>query len=509
MIDWAREESGARLRLGNQADELFQQVDQARANALQNAVQRWPVGSKPIGKPAPLPPLPLRAGSVSQVATLIGTLTFMSGAPLLFADARRDEQGNAILPPVEMDETKDNVHVHLKVQPKVTGSQMEAKVEITLSAEKNGRTYEEKSAGTLRTDLCPNALGEVPLEMTLSSSTALDGGGGEWTFTSQATAHVDDEANLSSVDLQTQAEMAVQPTHAGKAQGENPKYIALNIGLGFDRYHEKNSPITAKISATRWSSKVDPQFVTEAVRLLNTMSSFAVMFAYATAEKQWQDGYCVAVIVPDSGSARMVSPNSDTSFTANVRHKFEGKELTVPVMATLSSGQVSVTPSGSKVPAPATFRYKAPGKGGETATVKLESRSKRGVGKLEITFTTSAWEVDQPFGDGGHLSGPICALDKTFQLHYEHPVGLVGDFTFTPSGPGTGANSGTWRYEGVLKSGGVTNKGSGKYSVQGTGEGKPSIHMDPGTMVQTTFGYGDYTATTRPETLVLSPATCP
>lgn len=386
LIDWARQESGAHTRLGSQADEFFRQVDTARTLAVQKMVQQLQTGSKPIGRPAPLPPPPVNPAKAAQLTSIVGALTFLSGAPLIFADARRDEQGNAIPPPLEMDSTtEDNVHVHMKIQPKLMGSQLEANVEMTVNAQKDGMTYAEKATGMLRTNLCPNAQGEVPLELTLSGGVAVEGGGVQWQFKSQATGHVDDEANLTDYDVKTQGDMAAQPGDTGKARGEESKYIDLNIGFAVDKFNEKNPAFTRKdASATRWSSKTDMKFAYGAVEIIHRLSSLAVTLSYAMAQIQWQGGYCVAIAVPEleSGATKVVPVDSETPFTALVRHKFEGKDLNNPVVATLASGKTSITPSGSKVSPPAKYRYKAPNECAETATVQLESRSKRGIGTL-------------------------------------------------------------------------------------------------------------------------------
>ncbi len=101
--------------------------------------------------------------------------------------------------------------------------------------------------------------------------------------------------------------------------------------------------------------------------------------------------------MPELGAGvRSVQPNSDTPFTANVHQRFEGVDLQVPVIAALSDGQVSVSPSGSKVSAPASFTYKAPGENNKTATVNLVTRSNRGIATLDVKFKTGGqgWQVE-------------------------------------------------------------------------------------------------------------------
>jgi hypothetical protein len=127
------------------------------------------------------------------------------------------------------------------------------------------------------------------------------------------------------------------------------------------------------------------------------MKGFMIGQALTFAKEKWTKGYCVEVLVPGLGAGEnLVLPNSQTQFTAIVRHKFENVELRGPVIATLANGQVSVNPSGSKVPAPATFTYKAPGRSGQKAAVNLVTRSKRGIATLDVKFTTvvQGWKME-------------------------------------------------------------------------------------------------------------------
>ncbi len=178
-----------------------------------------------------------------------------------------------------------------------------------------------------------------------------------------------------------------------------------------------------------------------------------------------------------------MQPNSVTPFTATVRHKFEGVELQVPVIATLSDGQVSVSPSGSKVPAPATFSYKAPPEKDKEATINLVTRSKRGIATLDLKFNTrqASFKVDGVYWGAYHLSGTICALGQPFTLKAEQSLGGrpgVGEFVFTP----TSASGGNWKYDGTMcgVEGCLTVNGSSTFILDGSGAEVPTIQVDPG-----------------------------
>ena len=199
------------------------------------------------------------------------------------------------------------------------------------------------------------------------------------------------------------------------------------------------------------------------------MGTVATVLGFGSAERQWTTGYCVEIAVPemDAGGSKTVAPGSTTPFTANVRHKFEGADLVVPVTATLGSGGVSVNPSGNPVPAPASFQFKAPDRDRQTAIVNLETHSKRGIATLASTFLTgrSAYTVDGTYFRVYHFTGTVCDLAHPFKLNADAPeIVAKGVFSFTPAG----ADGGTWRYAGKVgptTGGALPYKGSGGYTV--------------------------------------------
>jgi hypothetical protein len=217
--------------------------------------------------------------------------------------------------------------------------------------------------------------------------------------------------------------------------------------------------------------------------------------AFRKAEEKWKDSYCVAISVPEGfeqynppGKKIHVVAKSEKPFTASVKHQFEGKELNLPVIATLTSGEVSVTPSGVKVPAPATFRYKAFEEASfhSEATVDLVSRSRRGIGKFRVIFVTEEqfYRVDAPWenNDMIRIKGTICSFTKPFTLKISgHKPGgnfpYTGKVEFTP----TDAISGSWLWTGqytIPYSPPTSDKGGSTYQVTGLEEGKPIIVLN-------------------------------
>lgn len=130
--------------------------------------------------------------------------------------------------------------------------------------------------------------------------------------------------------------------------------------------------------------------------------------------------------------------------------KRDGKPAGGTVTAKLTGGGKSITPQGTKVPAPADFTYTAPSKKDEEGTVRFEARSRRGVGLLSVTFDTRAQQSYSMEGGGGDFygTGIICDLGTPWQIEGS---GVV--MTFMPAS----STGGSYSYQGNM--GGVAVHG--------------------------------------------------
>ena len=395
VTDLLREASGARAALGDQADAFFLSIDQAKIAAVQELVNK--AGGTTSFTPAadqtrPLTLLEKMLGVTSlismnyQIASWGMSLGMLAGTPLLMDNAPRDAAGNTSVPKLEVvTTTKDDVAIYLSLTPKMVGSRMESDVEMIISTT-TPVVYEETTKGKLSMELCPDAQGDVPLTFSFESSSSMNSGGIQMAAKTQATGHVDDEAKLTSYDLQTTSSGASQPG-VGAKNGATNQFIEANLNIHGSLTDPNATSMTGDF--TRASSQTDYKYATSMTNILAVLNAVMTSISLMIAEMKWTQGYCVEIRVPELGAGeKKVDPNSDTPFTATVWHKFEGVELQVPVIATLSDGQVSVSPSGSKVQAPASFTYKAPAEKDKSATVKLETRSKRGAAALDVKFKT-------------------------------------------------------------------------------------------------------------------------
>ena len=416
---------------------------------------------------------------------MFGVLMMTMSAPGWFATLERDASGNSVPPPIESDtRTKHGETVHSTMQPTLIGSKLTFKVTIDVDAGEP-LPYKEETTGTLTVDLCPDAIGSVPLELSLSSKSSLLGGGMQFKVAVTATGHTDDTGRLASLDLKSDGSLASQPLKGHGALGTAPMYAEMSVGYSVALDGSPSTNVTA--SSPRHSSQVDGRFLENAASMIK-LGRTAVFAAMGSAESRWTTGYCLEIAVPsmDAGGSKSVATGSTTPFTANVRHKFEGADLAVPVSATLGSGGVSVSPSGSNVPAPATFEYTAPDKDRQTATVDLETRSKRGIATLAVTFNTASpgWIFG---GTGGAVVGKKC--DGPGGDWVEEMVvpslGMTNRWVFTIDGT---TLKGTYTMDAVqaLKGGSGTWHGTGEASVALRPDGTAEISVTGGKVTITT-----------------------
>ena len=416
------------------------------------------------------------AGNVSvhpsdPLENLTGVFMVALDAPNAFAGLERGVNGNLDAPAVTEDRTTtrgESVHTTRLVT--LIGSKLTFELRMTIGTA-GPPAYSEETSGKVTVDLCPDENGVVALELSLGSRSSLFGGGMQYKVDLTATGHADDNGQLTDIDLGVDGSLATQPLTGNGALGTEPMFLETGFEQSIDMVGGSTTPTTHTIARTRYSSHVDGRFAEIAVSLI-MLGRKAAVAALHRAEQKWTTGYCLAITVPEvTGSSRQVDPGSVTPFTAVVKHKFETAELRVPVTATLASGAVSVTPSGTKVPAPAAFRYKAPGDLDKTATVNLETRSKRGIATLTVEFRTGLAAYRASWEDQGTVwSGIVCGLDRPFTITVVTPGGdLTMPFAFAPSSPA----GGTVTFD-VTKYG-THWTGSGPYAVKATGTGQLSL----------------------------------
>ncbi|MCA0393039.1 MAG: hypothetical protein LCH70_02775, partial [Proteobacteria bacterium] len=125
----------------------------------------------------------------------------------------------------------------------------------------------------------------------------------------------------------------------------------------------------------------------KAAQFMSRMARYAVYQTMLAAQKAWQSGQCIDLQVRSDPAKRTgARPNTAYTLFAEPRAKSDGAPAGGTVTATLN-GASRLNPTG-KVKADAKFDYANPEKKDERASIDLESRSKRGVGKATLEFDT-------------------------------------------------------------------------------------------------------------------------
>lgn len=329
-------------------------------------------------------------------------------------------------------------------------------------------------------DTCPDAEGRVTAHFMSDSdlSTAGRAAGASTQVDVTATRYIDDDARMTdpiSFDMRV-----AQTTFEGGAGS------FVDVSLGYD------------VSSSRETSVVNqrsPAATDTAVAIATELGKTGLVAALALIEQAraaWEGGRCVK-LQPTTTPAKRTGAAPSTRFDIVAAPRaIDGAPTRGSVTATLT-GDGTLNPNGTKVPADASFTYTAPGEKKKKGSVAFEARSRRGVGKATLAFDTNGAAYRASGGaDAFHGSGTICNLGTPFTIS-----GSGVTHNFTPSSETTG----TYSYTGSMS--GFSVRGSGSYTVSlGDNGGGKIVATGPGS-VKTPMGVKSANGT---ETYTLTPA---
>lgn len=302
---------------------------------------------------------------------------------------------------------------------------------------------------------CPAPDGSFTATARITASSTSSGGrvGSNYTVAIALNGQIDDDARLVGYEVETTSEAA--------EFGSGNNVWAEST----DRESRTGSTINSYTRTPgRSAGTVPAGFADQWANMSMIVQMMVTPKILEAAQKGWESGRCVALEPTTQPAARSgLEPSTTVTITAAPYSKIDAASTGGTVTGTLS-GDTSLDPAGTKVPADATFTYVAPGEVGQSATVALEARSRRGVGKASLTFDTSPQAFDvsgtapsQPSGIA--FTGTICGPDKPFTLATTGD--LVGTASFTP----TSASAGTFTYDGVVGNAPLTVGGAGTYTL--------------------------------------------
>ncbi|MDO7881216.1 hypothetical protein [Antiquaquibacter soli] len=303
---------------------------------------------------------------------------------------------------------------------------------------------------------CPDADGVVELSAEVSVRVGVGSAGGSIELEVETTGRLDETAALAS------SEYSYRQQHSSTADG---------TGEFLD--HSGNS--AGQVTVNRWSSKATAEFAKGAAEMAASLAYLVSHDLLAAAETGWTSGRCVDVTLTPSEDPGSLEPEANITIDADAHARLDGQATGGTLFPTLS-GEGDLGSDGSRVPAPATFDYRAADEEGRTGVLTVESRSIRGVGRASIPLTTGggAYIADVTV-DEYTAHDTICSLTEPFEI-----TGSGLTFSFTPAGEG----SGTFRMSGA------------RYDLTFVGDGDYSVSHDADGVATALHASGDSTLTT-------------
>lgn len=320
----------------------------------------------------------------------------------------------------------------------------------------------------MKVNVCPDPEGKVVLDIASQTNLSHVRGtsGSNTTVRVQLTRYVTENAEYDGLDAKTHVEAA--------SFGANAAHF-VDLDTGVSTFDGAANGTTVN----RRSERASDADVKSAHDLGDIMYRMAIVYAELVADV-WKGGACVK-LEPTTDPAKRtgVEPSTQFSIAAAPRSKLDGSPVGGTVRATLSGGS-SLSPNATPVRADATFIYVAPNEKEQNATVALEARSRRGIGKAELAFDTrenkKAYNIEGG-ADEFHGTGLACDLGEQFFVE-----GSGVTVRFEPAS----VQAGRYSYSGNM--GGFAVWGNGNYTVQYQGDVAVSMKAEGPGSVKTPKG---------------------
>lgn len=508
----AREQSGLAAEFGSGWAALSTAADEATDAAAESMAAEFAITIPTTRRSALFasvgtPDFPVHGAPASAAAALALLGASLAASSLLGLEGTQQPTVNESSTTTSGDSTA-TVNVEGQGVATASGSRVWATFTFNLSGtvtnNSTGATATMTGSATsyIEIDGCPDAGGHSKGKVTLSSKESASNGVG-WTrdMTGEFDITVDDEANISQLDVDIDAQESVVDGHELGIRS----HAQFGGGHGFSGMTHNDAALTLEITDEENATSADllPLFTSA----LTSVTAGAHILGSA-AETFWRDGKCIEVIVAPAGGD--VDANSMTEVTVKVKHRIEGNELSKPVEATLA-GVKSVEPAGVKKPAPATFTYTAGAADGDKGDIEFKSVSNRGIGKKTVTFTVAAkgWMYRETSNPLGNSSGEKCdglggdwtvngvqdiagTLTVTIKVVVTiNPTTLEGTFDFHKDQVGGGTLT--------------THQSNGSARIAVNADGSVTMTLDPAPIyLKTTTQFGSADATVQGDKLIYS-----
>lgn len=344
-----------------------------------------------------------------------------------------------------------------------------------------------------RMTACPDVNGKLEVEVDVDSQMTVkgkDGVGGSVHSTFKYERYLDDDANLINT-----ADGTASSNHIRMGGIENFESQYVDLTIGYERGGERiwNHHDEGGFSIFRPEEIDRTRKLLEAVELMQSLVAEAMLRGIG-GDPPWASGRCIDLkVTSDPAKRTELDPATPFNIEAKPRVKEDGSPANGTVKATLSGGG-SLTLNGTKIKADAKYVYVAPEEVDQDATITFESRSKRGIGKAQMSFDTrkkkKAYSISGGAGEF-HGTGTTCDLAAQFFIE-----GSGVTVRFEPSS----AKGGRYSYSGNMS--GFPVWGHGTYTVNYQGDVAVSIESTGPGSVKTPKGTFSRTGS---ETYALTP----
>jgi hypothetical protein len=325
--------------------------------------------------------------------------------------ADSDWRATGELPPSEHDKVANGVAEHSSIRTTVNGSASadQLRFEITVVSEATLTsvasseviaTYNANGRGLIEVKGCPDPDGVAEGHYTLEleeRGTGVGGAaaGGSTVIDGPFRIFNGDDAHLIKTDFEGRFDSA--------ANGTGPS------GEPFDWSVQSTIPIsitpgggvTGDAASATWQENNGGEKGHRATVSIMMLAAQFLGGVAKEAEQYWRSGKCVDLT--PSEESRKVKPSEELSLDVTATHHFDHQEIQAPISAEFS-GKDSIDPgSGTLVDPPASFTFTAGSESGDKGTIKLEQKSRRGIGKKTLEFEVEPQDL-------------LVSLNGTYQL---------------------------------------------------------------------------------------------
>ncbi|MDP1878771.1 MAG: hypothetical protein Q8M17_14575, partial [Actinomycetota bacterium] len=299
----------------------------------------------------------------------------------------------------------------------------------------------------------PDVNGEFTVEATVDVSASAGGKEQNGKLEVKVSGQLNDNAELASSTTD------IRLRRDGLGMGA---FVDSSISYGSD------GTTSAKLNDFNWFT-TKPEDFTQNAQLAAIFGLLIKQYLLDAVAVGYMSGRCVEIGYGVSPGTTGLQPGSSATITARPRGKQDGVPTGGTVQALLSAGGKAVDPSSTPIPVDAEFGYSAPDEPNKTGTVSLESRSKRGIGRVDINFDTNQTAAYQVVGglDDWQTNTAVCDIMQPFVLTgivtMNFSGGLSGTYEYS-GGPFNATGSGTYQIslpDGPGQAGAMTGTGAG------------------------------------------------